>query len=89
VSSLIDEPEREERSDPDTLPSIGIWWPMLEGPLQREILENPAAPLRGAVVRRIYELCDLDGRPLPRGGMRLGSHERAYLAGWVHATHWS
>ena len=90
MSSVLDGPERDERSSAlDALPSIGIWWPMLEAPLQREILENPTAPLRAIVIRRIYELCELDDLPLPRSGMRLGSNERAYLAGWVHATEWS
>jgi len=90
MSSLLDGPEHDERSGPlAALPSIGVWWPMLEGTLQREILENPAAPLRALVVRRIYELCELDDRPLPYGGTRLGPNERAYLAGWTHATHWN
>jgi hypothetical protein len=89
VNSLLEEPDQEARADDGPLPSIGMWWPMLEGPLQREILEHPAAPLRSALVRRIYDLCDLEGRPVPRSGVRLGSEERAYIAGWVHAVDWS
>ena len=90
MSSVLDGSERDERSGAHAaLPPIGVWWPMLEGTLQREILENPSAPLRALVVRRIFELCELDGRPLPHGRMRLGPNERAYLAGWTHATHWS
>ena len=70
------------------LPPIGLWWPMLERPLQREVLENLDAPLRGVVVRRIFELCELDHEPVPRGGVRLGVNERAYIAGWMHAVDW-
>lgn len=85
MSAVIDRPDHETQ----VLPSIGVWWPMLEGPLQREILEDPTAPLRAVVVRRILDLCELDGRPVPRSGVRLGPNERAYLAGWVHAVHWT
>ncbi|MGR0319053.1 hypothetical protein [Agromyces sp. ZXT2-3] len=84
MSSLLDRPEHETA----VLPSIGVWWPMLEAPLQREILEQPTAPLRAVVVRRIFELCELEDRPVPRSGVRLGPNERAYLAGWTHATDW-
>jgi hypothetical protein len=70
------------------LPPIGLWWPMLERPLQREVLENLDAPLRGVVVRRIFELCELDHEPMPREGVRLGVNERAYIAGWMHAVDW-
>ncbi|MDR6906892.1 hypothetical protein J2X63_002578 [Agromyces sp. 3263] len=70
------------------LPPIGLWWPMLERPLQREVLENLDAPLRGVIVRRIFDLCELDHEPLPRGGVRLGVNERAYIAGWMHAVDW-
>ena len=61
---------------------------MLERPLQREVLENLDAPLRAMVVRRIYDLCELDEEPIPRGGVRLGPNERAYIAGWMHAVDW-
>ena len=70
------------------LPPIGLWWPMLERPLQREVLENLDAPLRGVIVQRIFDLCELDGDPVPRGGVRLGVNERAYIAGWMHAVDW-
>ena len=70
------------------LPPIGIWWPMLERPLQREVLENLDSPLRSMVVRRIFELCELDDAPIPRVGVRLGPNERAYIAGWMHAVDW-
>jgi hypothetical protein len=70
------------------LPPIGLWWPMLERPLQCEVLENLDAPLRGVIVRRIFDLCELDGEPVPRGGVRLGVNERAYIAGWMHAVDW-
>ena len=70
------------------LPPIGLWWPMLERPLQREVLENLDSPLRGVVVRRIFELCELDHEPVPRGDVRLGVNERAYIAGWMHAVDW-
>ncbi|GGR13933.1 MULTISPECIES: hypothetical protein [Agromyces] len=69
------------------LPPIGIWWPMLEPTLQREILEHPSAPLRRAVVRRIYELCELERFPM-RDFVRLNENERAYLAGWTHTAAW-
>ena len=90
MSSVIDDPAHDERPRHGTgLPPIGIWWPMLERPLQREVLENLEAPLRGAVVRRIYDLCELEGEPIPRGGVRLGVNERAYIAGWMHAVDWN
>lgn len=90
MSSLVDEPSRDERPKPrNGLPPIGIWWPMLERPLQREVLENLEAPLRGFVVRRIYDLCELDADTMPRGAVRLGVNERAYIAGWVHAVDWN
>jgi hypothetical protein len=88
MTSLM-EPDQETPLASGPLPSIGVWWPMLEAPLQREILEHPTAPLRMGVVRRIYELCELEGRPVPRSGVRLGPNERAYIAGWVHAVDWS
>ena len=87
MTSLL-EPDQDTTTSAGPLPSIGVWWPMLETSLQREILEHPTAPLRMAVVRRIYELCELDG-PVPRSGVRLGANERAYIAGWVHAVDWS
>ena len=89
MTSVIDEPGHHER--PRTghaLPPIGIWWPMLERPLQREVLEDLEAPLRAYVVRRILELCELEDRPLPHGAVRLGPNERAYIAGWIHAVDW-
>lgn len=90
MTSLVDEPTHDDRPRPrHGLPPIGIWWPMLERPLQREVLENLHAPLRVYVVRRIFELCELEGEPIPRGDLRLGSNERAYIAGWVHAVDWS
>lgn len=89
MSSVLDEPARDERPvSRHGLPPIGIWWPMLERPLQREVLENVDAPLRHSVVRRIFELCELDGEPIPRGDLRLGVNERAYIAGWMHAVDW-
>jgi hypothetical protein len=41
------------------------------------------------VVRRIFDLCELDDEPVPRGSVRLGVNERAYIAGWMHAVDWS
>ncbi|GAA1058339.1 hypothetical protein GCM10017608_36140 [Agromyces luteolus] len=89
MSSVIDRPDHGTDRAARPLPSIGVWWPMLEGPLQREILEHPTAPLRAAVVRRILELCEQDDRPVPRSGVRLDENERAYLAGWTHAADWT
>ena len=89
MTSLLEEPEHDARVGDGPLPSIGIWWPMLERSFQLEILEHPTAPLRVLVVRRIFELCDLDDRPVPRSGVRLGANERAYIAGWVHAVDWA
>ncbi|UOE45851.1 hypothetical protein [Agromyces larvae] len=65
-----------------SLPPIGQWWPQLESPLRREILERPTAPLPHPVVRRILDLCDLERMPVPVGSIRLGENELAYLAGW-------
>jgi hypothetical protein len=89
MTSLLGEPDQEAPASEGPLPSIGVWWPMLESPLQLEILEHPSAPLRGFVVRRIFELCDLEDRPVPRSAVRLGPNERAYIAGWVHAVDWT
>jgi hypothetical protein len=90
MSSLIEDPAHDERPrHGNRLPPIGLWWPMLERPMQREVLENLEAPLRGAVVQRIYDLCELDAEPIPRGGVRLGVNERAYIAGWMHAVDWN
>jgi len=90
MSSLVDEPANDDRPRPGSgLPPIGIWWPMLERPLQREVLEDLDAPLRAYVVQRIYDLCEVDGEPNPRGGVRLGTNERAYIAGWMHAVDWN
>ncbi len=87
--TIIDEPEHDERpARAYGLPPIGLWWPMLERPLQREVLENLDAPLRTYVVRRIFDLCDLDLHAIPRSGVRLGENERAYIAGWMHAVDW-
>jgi hypothetical protein len=71
------------------LPPIGLWWPMLERPLKREVLENLDAPLRAVVVRRIFELCELEPGAMPRLDVRLGENERAYIAGWMHAVDWN
>ena len=85
-----DDPTNDDRPHPaGTLPPIGLWWPMLERPLKREVLEDLDAPLRAVVVRRIFELCELDGGVTPRLGVRLGENERAYIAGWMHAVDWS
>ena len=90
MTSLLDQPEHDERpTGRHGLPPIGLWWPMLESPLQRELLENLNAPLRHYVVRRIFDLCELDDEPVPRGSVRLGVNERAYIAGWMHAVDWS
>jgi hypothetical protein len=87
--TIIDGPEHDERSTRTYgLPPIGLWWPMLERPLQREVLENLDAPLRTYVVRRIFDLCELDTHAIPRSGVRLGVNERAYIAGWMHAVDW-
>lgn len=89
MSSVIDEPAHDERPvHRHGLPPIGIWWPMLERPLQREVLENLDAPLRVYVVRRIFDLCELDHEAIPRSGVRLGMNERAYIAGWTHSVDW-
>ena len=79
----------EQSSSParTVLPPIGIWWPMLEPTLQCELLEDPTAPLRHVVVRRIYELCELDRYP-DSTPVRLDENERAYLAGWTHTVGW-
>ncbi|WP_022889926.1 hypothetical protein [Agromyces italicus] len=87
MSSTIDRPRRA-RNLSTTLPPIGIWWPMLEGPLRQEILENLDAPLRTVVVARILELCEADA-VVPRTPVHLDENERAYIAGWVHAVDWS
>lgn len=69
------------------LPPIGVWWPMLEPTLQHELLENPTAPLRRVVIRRIYELCELDHYP-DGTTVRLDENQRAYLAGWTRTAAW-
>ena len=90
MSSVIDDRAHGERSrSGQPLPPIGLWWPMLERPLQREVLEHLDAPLRGYVVQRIFELCELEDVPIPHGGVRLGVNERAYIAGWMHAVDWN
>ncbi|MFF2494596.1 hypothetical protein [Agromyces sp. NPDC058064] len=87
MSSTIDRPPPAQHGG-TALPPIGLWWPMLEGPLRREILENLDAPLRTVVVRRILELCEADAG-VPRTPVRLDENERAYIAGWMHAVDWS
>ena len=90
MSSIIEEPFHDERpAARHGMPPIGIWWPMLERPLQREVLENLDAPQRAYVVRRIYDRCELDDEPVPRGPVRLGMNERAYIAGWMRAVDWN
>ncbi len=90
MSSLLDDRAHGRRSrNAHDLPPIGLWWPMLERPLQNEVLENLDAPLRAVVVRRIFELCELDAGTEPRLGVRLGENERAYIAGWMHAVDWT
>ena len=90
MSSVLDEHAHDERAvRVGGLPPIGLWWPMLERPLRREVLENVDAPLRAVVVRRIFELCDLDPGRAPRLGVRLGENERAYIAGWMHSVDWT
>ncbi|QAY73343.1 hypothetical protein ET445_08285 [Agromyces protaetiae] len=86
--TVVDPPIRERRTQVGALPPIGVWWPMLERTLQFEILEAPDAPLRVNVVRRIRELCELDGST-PMRGVRLNENERAYLAGWTHSVDWA
>ncbi|WP_448005550.1 hypothetical protein [Agromyces bauzanensis] len=88
MTSLIEPAHDDRPRHRHGLPPIGLWWPMLERPLQREVLENLDAPLRAMVVRRIFELCELDDSPVPRMGVRLGPNERAYIAGWMHAVDW-
>ncbi|WP_022894301.1 hypothetical protein [Agromyces subbeticus] len=89
MSSILDDPAHDERAKrAHGLPPIGLWWPMLERPLQMEVLENVDAPLRAVVVRRIFDLCELDPGFTPRLGVRLGENERAYIAGWMHSVDW-
>ncbi|WP_350349333.1 hypothetical protein ABIQ69_05270 [Agromyces sp. G08B096] len=88
MTTILEPPAPERPRTGQILPPIGLWWPMLERPLQREVLENPNAPLRYVVVRRILELCELDDQPVPRLGVRLSENERAYLAGWTHSVDW-
>lgn len=90
MSSVIDDRTHGERHrSGQPLPPIGLWWPMLERTLKREVLENVDAPLRAVVVRRIFELCELDAGVTPQLGVRLGENERAYIAGWMHAVDWN
>ena len=90
MTSMIDDRAHGERSrNLHGLPPIGLWWPMLERPLKREVLENLDAPLRAVVVSRIFELCELEPGAMPRIGVRLGENERAYIAGWMHAVDWN
>lgn len=83
MSRIADPAPRGDRRIEHRLPPIGRWWPRLERPLQRELLENAGSPLRPTVVRRILDLSDLEDQPLPLGTVRLGSDERAYIAGWA------
>jgi len=90
MSSIVDQPVHRRDRDPDfALPPIGLWWPMLEGTLRREVLENLEAPLRAVVVRRIFELCELDTGHAPRIGVYLDENQRAYIAGWMHRVDWT
>ena len=90
MTSMIDDRAHGERSrNLHGLPPIGLWWPMLERPLKREVLENLDEPLRAVVVRRIFELCELEPGAMPRLDVRLGENERAYIAGWMHAVDWN
>jgi hypothetical protein len=90
MTSMIDDRAHGERSrNLHGLPPIGLWWPMLERPLKREVLENLDAPLRAVVVSRIFELCELEPGAMPRLDVRLGENERAYIAGWMHAVDWN
>ena len=90
MTSMIDDRAHGERSrNLHGLPPIGLWWPMLERPLKREVLENLDAPLRAVVVSRIFELCELEPGAIPRLDVRLGENERAYIAGWMHAVDWN
>lgn len=68
------------------LPPIGSWWTLLDRGLQREILANPADPLRPFVVRRVFEICGLAVDAVPARAVRLGANERAYISGWAHAV---
>ncbi|MGI9822999.1 hypothetical protein [Agromyces sp. Marseille-Q5079] len=86
--TLIEPGSRHERRRQHGLPPIGRWWPRLEHPLQRELVENPGAPLRPFMVRRILDLCDLEDAPLPHRPVRLDLDERAYIAGWAHEITW-
>ncbi|AWB94791.1 hypothetical protein DCE93_03230 [Agromyces badenianii] len=89
MSSVLDDPAHDASAQRmHGLPPIGLWWPMLERPLQMEVMENVDAPLRAVVVRRIFELCELDPGHGPRLGVRLGENERAYIAGWMHSVDW-
>jgi len=90
MSSIVDRPvQRRDREPAFVLPPIGLWWPMLEGTLRREVLEDLEAPLRVVVVRRIFELCELDPGMAPRTGVRLDENQRAYISGWMHAVDWT
>ncbi|WP_127793847.1 hypothetical protein [Agromyces sp. LHK192] len=82
----IVEPIDERRTTERGLPPIWEWWPMIEGTLKQEVLENPSAPLRRAVVRRICELCEVQF--VPTAPTRLTEPERAYLAGWTRRSGW-
>ncbi|WP_353807181.1 hypothetical protein [Agromyces sp. SYSU T00194] len=72
-----------------SLPPVGLWWPMLDARLRREVLEDLDAPLPEWLVRRILELCEVEGDARALRGVRLREHDKAYIAGWTHAIGWS
>ncbi|BDZ63645.1 hypothetical protein [Agromyces mangrovi Wang et al. 2018] len=86
---MIGIPGDHRSHDAAALPPVGLWWPMLEADLRREVLEDLDAPLREGVVRRILDLCEVDGDPRALRGVRLREHDRAYIAGWSHAIGWN
>lgn len=88
MSSLLEGPQHQRTPRFGELPPIGLWWPMLEPVLRQEILENPRAALRPVVVRRIFDLCELEPTVMPRTGVRLTENERAYIAGWSRSIDW-
>ena len=90
MSSVIShQPRRHGPTPPRPFPPIGTWWTLLDRGLQREILANPAAPLRPFVVRRVFEICGLDVDLAPGPDVRLSANDRAYIAGWSHAVDWT